>query len=104
MRYESDAAEGLAVALVTAMIDRFDVTDESADGRLHAARIAQMITDARLSSDVAPEEYISALGLLGACAVQDVSTWSGEPIALWLSRWLSDAYGSPRDRETPPSQ
>jgi hypothetical protein len=93
---EADAADAMAVALVTAMIDRFDSDDEPSDGHRHAARIAAMITDARFSG-VDLDEYIGALGVLGARAVQDLASATGEPIALWLERWLSEPYGTPSD-------
>ena len=52
--------------------------------------------DARLA-DVDFDEYIGALGVLAARAIEDVAMLSGEPVALWLERWVAvaDPYGSP---------
>lgn len=95
MRYESDAADAMAVALVTGLIDRFH-TAAGTDDRRHLARIAEMIRDAQ-PDDLDPDECIAALGVLAARAVEDVAMLSGEPIAFWLERWLTDPYGTPRD-------
>jgi hypothetical protein len=94
MQHDPEAADLLAVALVTAMVDRFDAGDDPAEGHRHAVRIADMITDARLGSDVAVEDYIAALGVLAARAVEDVARLSGEPMAFWLARWLAEPFGT----------
>jgi hypothetical protein len=93
MQHDPEAANLLAVALVTAMVDRFDAGDDPANGHRHAVRIADMITDARLGSDVAVDDYIAALGVLAARAVEDVARLSGEPMAFWLARWLGEPFG-----------
>jgi hypothetical protein len=95
MRHEPDAADVLAVTLVTAMIDRFDA-GIGARRRTHIARIADMIRDAQ-PDELGPDECIAALGLLAARAVEDVAMLSGEPISLWLQRWLEEPYGTPPD-------
>ncbi len=86
---EADAADALAVALVTAMLDR---SGADAGSSRQAAHIAAMITNAHLGGEITTEEYIGALGVLAAAAVEDLATATGEPIALWLARWLT---GSP---------
>jgi hypothetical protein len=92
MVYEPDAGDALAVALVTAMIDRFGAGRHG--GKRQTIQIAQMIRDARLG-DVDVDEYVGALGVLAARAIEDVAMLSGEPVALWLERWVADPYGSP---------
>jgi hypothetical protein len=99
MRHEPDAADLLSVALVAAMIDRFDAS-VGAQRRAHIARIADMIRDAQ-PDDLGPDECIAALGLLAARAVEDVAMLSGEPISVWLERWLDEPYGTPPDEDDP---
>jgi hypothetical protein len=90
MTYAPDAADALAVALVTAMIDRFG-TGHRGGGRRETIEIAQIIQDARLG-DVDLDEYVGALGVLAARAIEDVAVLSGEPIELWLERWVAHPY------------
>jgi hypothetical protein len=90
MRTDWDESSVLAVALVTAMSDRFTQTDE----RQCVVRIGQMITDSKIESDLPADWCIGALGLLAARAVEDLATCTGEPPALWLERWLGEPYGA----------
>lgn len=92
MPYQPDAADALAVALVTAMIDRFGA-GHGPGGRRQTIQIAQMIRDAQLG-DVDGDEYVGALGVMAARAIEDVAMLSGEPISQWLERWLSEPCGS----------
>jgi hypothetical protein len=92
-----DHSSVLAVALVTAMDDRFTGDDE----RQCVVRIGQMMTDSKLGTDVQADWCIGALGLLAARALEDLATMSGEPTSLWLERWLSETYGSPREGAEP---
>jgi hypothetical protein len=89
MQPDLDASSVLAVAVATAMTDRF-VGDYD---RQCVVRIGQMLTDGKIATDVRADWCIAALGLLAARALEDLATSSGEPSALWLERWLSDTYG-----------
>jgi hypothetical protein len=91
MQPDWDASSVLAVAVVTAMTDRFAGTDE----RQCVVRIGQMLTDSKIETDVLGDWCIGALGLLATRALEDLATSSGEPIALWLERWLDETYGAP---------
>jgi hypothetical protein len=82
----------LAVTLVTAMADRFAAGDE----RQCVVRIGQMLTDARMETDLRADWCIGALGLLAARAVEELARCTGEPAAVWLERWLSETYGLAR--------
>jgi hypothetical protein len=92
MVYEPDAADALAVALVTAMIDRFGAGHRGSQRQ--TIQIAQMTRDTR-RGEVDLDDYIGALGVLAARVIEDVAMLSGEPVALWLERWIADPYGSP---------
>jgi hypothetical protein len=104
-----DDSSVLAVALVTAMTDRFDGESDglplvagatraamSIQDRQCVVRAGQMITDGKLDDDLAVDWLVAALGLLAARAIEDLATASGEPTALWLDGWLSGPYGSPQ--------
>jgi hypothetical protein len=93
-----DDSSVLAVALVTAMMDRFNVADE----RQCVVRIGQMMTDSKIEGDLPADWFIGALGLLAARALEDVSALSGEPMALWLERWLAEPYGPHLEIVQPP--
>jgi hypothetical protein len=93
-----------AVALVTAMRDRFDGDSDGPPGRPAdrtirdrqcVVRIGQMMTDGEIDTAEKTEWLLAALGLLACRAAEDLSTASGEPMALWLERWLSEPYGAP---------
>jgi hypothetical protein len=90
MRADWDESSVLAVAIVTAMTDRFTQTDD----RQCVVQIGQMMTDSRIHTDLRADWCIGALGLLAARAVEDLATSSGEPAALWLERWLAEPYGT----------
>jgi hypothetical protein len=92
-----------AVALVSAMHDRFNGDSDGPPGRgadrairdrQCVVRIGQMMTDGDLDSAEKTEWLLAALGLLACRAAEDLSTASGEPMALWLERWLAEPYGS----------
>jgi hypothetical protein len=87
-----DESSVLAVALVTAMSDRFTQTDE----RQCVVRIGQMITDSKIGSDLPADWCIGALGLLAARAVEELADCTGVPAAKWLEQWLTESYGSVR--------
>jgi hypothetical protein len=103
-----DAASIGAVALVTAMRDRFDGDSDGPPrtgnaparqirDRQCVVRVAQMITDGEIEGDQRAEQLIAALGLIASRAAEDLSTATGEPSALWLERWLAHPYGSRPD-------
>jgi hypothetical protein len=98
-----DVVSVRAVALVTAMRDRFDGDSDGPPGRPAdrtirdrqcVVRIGQMMSDDFRGNDEKTEWLLSALGLLACRAAEDLSTASGEPMALWLERWLAEPYGS----------
>jgi hypothetical protein len=91
MQPDWDTSSALAVAIATAMSDRFAGVED----RQCVVRIGQMLTDGKVETDVRADWCIAALGLLAARAMEDLATSSGEPIALWLERWLSQTYGNP---------
>jgi hypothetical protein len=102
-----DVASVRAVALVTAMSDRFDGDSDGPPGRpAHrkirdrqcVVRIGQMLTDGEIERREHAQSLIAALGLLACRAAEDLATASGEPMALWLERWLAEPYGSASDR------